>query len=247
MRRRVRDLLVTVFVLIGILLGLFGYFWFSGRSFHRRLKVVRVYFNDVAGLRVGDRVDVLGITKGKVVGLKLDGKKGVEVLVGLERDVPLTQDTRFAIRSLSYLGSDRYLAVTPGIGPDADETVVFQGVNEVLDLETTVARLDRILSEIDPDVLTEELRRTREDLLRIINSRLAGFDSGFVTTNKSLARLGTVLDSMVLLLNKESTAKKLLTSPELYDELLKTSRQLQELIADLKSHPERYFRLRIFK
>lgn len=247
MRRRVRDLLVTVFVLIGILLGIFGYFWFSGRSFHRRLKVVRVYFNDVAGLRVGDRVDVLGITKGKVVGLKLDVNKRVEVLVGLERDVPLTQDTRFAIRSLSYLGSDRYLAVTPGIGPDANESFVFQGVNEVLDLETTVARLDRILSEIDPEILTEELRRTREDLLRIINSRLAGFDSGFVTTNKSLARLGTVLDSMVLLLNKESTAKKLLTSPELYDELLKTSRQLQELIIDLRAHPERYFRLRIFK
>jgi len=247
MSRQLRDLLVTIFVLTGIVLGILGYFWFSGRSLHRRLKVVRVYFNDVAGLRVGDRVDVLGITKGKVVGLKLEGKKGVEVSVGLERDVPLTQDTRFAIRSLSYLGSDRYLAVTPGIGPDAKDNDVFDGVNEVLDLETTVARLNRILNELNPDILTEELRRTRDELLKVIASRLAGFDTGFANTNKSLIRLSNVIDSMVQLLNEESTAKKILTSPELYDELLKTNKQIQELIADLKAHPERYFRLRIFK
>lgn len=246
MSSRVRDLVVSFFVLAGIGLGIFGYFWFSGRSFHRRLKVVRVYFKDVAGLRVGDRVDVLGIRKGKILGLKLDGRKGIEVLVGLERDVPLTQDTRFAIRSLSYLGSDRYLAVTPGTGLDATETAVFQGVNEVLDLETTVTRLDRILSEINPEVLTVELRQTRDELLQMINTRLVALDSGFALTSKSLTRLSGVVDSMILLLNRESSAGKLLTSTEFYEELLTTSRQLKELITDLRAHPERYFRLRIF-
>ncbi|MGQ9678435.1 MAG: MlaD family protein [bacterium] len=246
MNRRWHDWVVTFFVFAGIGLVIFGYFWISGRSFNRRLKVVRVYFNDVSGLRVGDRIDVLGVTKGKIIGVKLDGRKGVEVLAGLEHDVPLTQDTRFAIRSLSYLGSDRYLTVTPGSGPNARANDVFQGTNEVLELETSLARLDRILTELNPEILTTEFRQTRNELLRIVNSRLNGLDSSFAVTGRSLSRLSNIVDSMIMILNRESSAGKFLTSTEFYEELLITSRELKDLIIDLKTHPEKYFRLRIF-
>ncbi|MEO0070783.1 MAG: MlaD family protein [candidate division WOR-3 bacterium] len=245
MNRRVREILVTIFVLLGIFLGVFGYFWFGGRLFPQGRRLVKVYFSDVSGLRVGDRVDVLGITKGRIVELKLMGN-GVLVKLAIDRDVRLTENARFAIRSLSYLGSDRYLTVTPGEGAVVADTFTFNGVNEVLDLESTFLRLDRLLGGIDPALLSAELRHTRDELLRLVNSRLRGLDSGFGVTAANIQRLSIILDTLTQLLGKESTAKKLLSSPELYEELLKTNRQLQEFITDIKAHPERYFRLKLF-
>ncbi|MEO0005701.1 MAG: MlaD family protein [candidate division WOR-3 bacterium] len=246
MNRRIRDFVVTLFVIFGVFLGIFAYFWFSGRMGTRYKKFVTVYFPDVSGLKTGDRVEVLGITKGRIAGMKLEDKR-VKVLVALSGDVLLRRDARFAVRSLSYLGSDRYLTVHPGYGEVADDTTTFSGFNEVLDLETTFLRLDRLLTAIDPEDLIQELRSMRAELFGLINQRLRGMDSGFVITSASIERMAGVVDSLTRLLNQESTARKLLTSAELYDELLKTSRQLQGLMADIKEHPENYFRLRIFR
>lgn len=247
MNRRIREFVVTLFVIFGVFLGVFACFWFSGRMRARYKKVVTVYFPDVSGLKTGDRVDVLGITKGRVVGMKLDGERGVKVLVAFTGDVVLKQDARFAVRSLSYLGSDRYLTVHPGYSEVAEDTTQFSGFNEVLDLETTFLRLDRLLTAIEPEDLTRELRQMRAELLGLITQRLRGMDSGFVITSASIERLARVVDSLTVMLNQESTARKLLTSSELYEELIKTSRQLQELMADIKEHPENYFRLRLFR
>lgn len=247
MNWRIRDFVVTLFVIFGVFLGIFAYFWFSGRVGTRYKKIVTVYFPDVSGLKTGDRVDVLGITKGRVAGMELEEGKGVKVLVALTNDVVLKKDARFAVRSLSYLGSDRYLTVHPGYGELADGTARFYGFNEVLDLETTFLRLDRLLTAINPEDLTKELRSMRAELLGLITQRLRGMDSGFIITSTSIERLAGVVDSLTRMLNQESTARKLLTSPELYEELIKTSRQLQELMADIKQHPENYFRLRLFR
>ncbi len=245
MNPKLRDLLVTIFVLVGVLLAVFGYFWFTGRSFQKNTWVVSVYFKDVAGLRAGDRVDVFGVTKGKVAELKLLDN-GVLVKLVLEKDVKLTRDTRFAIRSLSYLGSDRYLMVTPGTGAAATDTTVFQGSTEVLDLEAALLRLDELLRQINPEDLTEEMRRTKDELISILDRRLRALDSGFVLTSRNMQQLSTILDSLSGMLEGESTARKILTSPELYEELLTATRQLKNLIDDIKSHPERYFRLRLW-
>ncbi|MGQ9707948.1 MAG: MlaD family protein [bacterium] len=247
MNRRVRDTIVSLFVIFGIFLAIFAYFWFSGRLGTRFRQVVRVYFPDVSGLKVGDRVDVLGITKGKVAGMRFTQGSGVMVLVALDSDVRLHRSARFAIRSLSYLGSDRYLTVNPGTGQEAEDTTTFYGVNEVLDLETTFLQLNRLFTELDPEDLSAELRQTREELIRLVSLRLRGFDSGFAVTSASIERLTVVVDSLARMLNQESTARKLLTSPELYEELIKTSRQLQELMAEIREHPERFFRLRFFR
>jgi ABC-type transporter Mla subunit MlaD len=242
-----RDTIVSLFLISGILMTIFACFWFSGRIGNRFKKVVPVHFPDVSGLKVGDRVDVLGITKGRVAGMRFDQTGGVLVLVALDRDVLLYRNARFAIRSLSYLGSDRYLTVDPGSGQKADDTTVFTGVNEVLNLETTFIRLDQLLQNINPENLIAEFRQTRDQLIRLINLRLAAIDSGFTITSVNIERLTTTIDSLTNLLNYESTARKLLTSPELYQEIIKTTRQMQELITELKKHPEKIFRFRLFR
>lgn len=246
MNKWVRDLLVSAFVVFGILVAIFGYFWFSGKWGRNYKQMVTVYFNEISGLKPGDRVDVLGVTKGKVAATVLTGDNRVRVQVALAPDIRLHKDARFAIRSLSYLGSDRYLSVNPGSGEPADDTTVFLGTNEALDLETTFLKLDRLISILRLDSLNIVLNQTRSEIMDLINHRLRSLDSGFATANRNFERLAVLVDSMILVLGRESTAKKLLTSPELYDELLKTSRELQGLIRDIHKRPERYFRLRLF-
>jgi len=243
MSRRIREVLVGLFVLGGIALAVFAFAWFSGRLVQSHRRLVSVYFRDAAGLRTGDPVSVLGIDKGKVAGLALESGR-VRATVAMDRDVALAVDTKFAIRSVSYLGSDRYVMVVPGTGSLAPTGHRFQGANEALDLEETFLRLDRLLSSLDPTELTGELKSLRDELMETVRSQLTGFNTSFSSASVELTRLSARLDTLVQSISRESSAGKLLSSSELYDEVRKTNSELQSLVKDIKENPERYLRLR---
>ncbi|MEO0080511.1 MAG: MlaD family protein [candidate division WOR-3 bacterium] len=245
MSRRLTEVVVTLFVLAGIGLAVFAYFWFSGRLVAGRRQIVRVYFDDVTGLRLGDPVDVLGITKGKVKAITLEGNR-VRVDAAIDQDVVLTADTRFAIRSVSYLGSDRFLMVTPGTGAPVGRGAVFNGENQALDLEATFLKVDKILQSLDPTALGDELRATRDELLKIVRRQFTSLDTGITTMCSELRRLGDGFDQLSARLDSSPTLRRLIGSAELYDEVRETNRQLQALITDFKARPERYIRLRLF-
>ncbi|UCG43454.1 MAG: MCE family protein [candidate division WOR-3 bacterium] len=252
MKRRVRESLVVVFVLLGIALAVFSYFWFSGRAERRARQTVAVYFDDVTGLRVGDPVEVQGLPKGKVTAMELDRTR-IKCRAAIDKDVGLTQDTRFAIRSVSYLGSDRYLMVTLGTGPRVGAGQAFEGHNEALDLEETFLRLDKVLKDIDPEQLADDLRQAGGDLMKEVKTeldrlgtRLDRFNAAFLMTADELAGLADGLDSLSALLEPGSTAGKLLSTSELYDDVRATNKQLQELIADVMANPKRYFKISLF-
>lgn len=243
MNRRIRDAVVAAFILGGIGLAVFAYFWFSGRVTARNRRVYTITFRDVAGLKVGDPVQILGIEKGKVSRIDLAGDH-VEVRVVLDRDFQPTLDTRFAVRSISYLGGDRYLMVTPGDSVPAAPSHVFRGVNESLELETTFLKLDRLLTELNPTELSGQLSKSADDLVGTIRTELAHVRSDFSGTAGNLNRLAARLDTFVQLIDTGSTAGKLVRSDSLYDEVRQTNNQLKELIADIKAHPDKYVKVR---
>ena len=243
MNRRIRDAIVAVFVLGGIGLAIFAYAWFSGRIENRRRSVYTVAFSDVAGLKVGDPVQVLGIEKGKVTRIELV-KGHVEVRVELEKDFHPPVDTRFAVRSISYLGGDRYLMVTPGESAVAAPGHVFQGHNEALELETTFLKLDRLLTELNPTELSGQLSKSADELVGTIRVELANARADFSGTAGSLSRLAARIDTFVQLIDTSSTAGKLVRSNQLYDEVRQTNNELKGLIADVKAHPDKYVKVR---
>lgn len=73
---------------------------------------------DAAGIRTGDEVRVAGITVGEVVDVAAHRDR-VHVDFRLDRDVPLTEDTRSEVKLATLLGM-RYLALTPGKGSRLD-------------------------------------------------------------------------------------------------------------------------------
>lgn len=252
MRRRAREALVVVFVLAGLALGLFGYFWFSGRLELAGRDEYAVFFSDVTGLRVGDPVEVMGIPKGRVAEIALDGTE-VRCRVSIDRDVDLTEDTHFAIRSVSYLGSDRYLMVTLGSGLKVAAGHAFGGRNEALDLEETFLRLDRMLDSLDLGAVAGEVRAAIEEIMATVRVQLAGFGvkvdrfaQSFEGTSEGLVHLSRGLDSLSAMLSPGSTVGRLLQSDELYEGVLETNRQVQELILDVRENPRRYFKLSLF-
>lgn len=252
MRRNVRDGLAVAFVLAGIALAVFAWFWFSGRIEHGRRRTVVVHFADVTGLRTGDPVEVLGLPSGRVGKLALEHKR-VRAEILLDHEVVLTTDTRFAIRSVSYLGSDRCIMVTLGQGPEAPDNHAFEGVNEALDLEETFLRVDRMMERLDPERLTDELRKAARDILDAVskelgklNAGLAGLNRGFTGTATELTAMTARIDSLTRLFDRSSTAGRILSSDELYEELRETNAELRSLLGDVRQNPRRYFRFSVF-
>jgi len=243
MSRRIRDVIVTAFVLGGIGLAIFAYIWFSGRITSHNRGAYTVMFRDVAGLKVGDPVQVLGIEKGRVSKIDLAGDH-VKVEVVLDRDFTPTLDTRFAVRSISYLGGDRYLMVTPGDSGPATRDHVFHGINESLELETTFLKLDRLLTELNPTELSGSLSKSAGDLVSTIRTELANVTSDFSSTAGNLNRLAARLDTFVRLIDTSSTAGKLVRSDSLYDEVRQTNVALKGLITDIKAHPDKYVKVK---
>jgi ABC-type transporter Mla subunit MlaD len=243
MNRRIRDVLVAAFVLGGIGLAAFAYFWFSSHVTARGRHTYTVTFPDVAGLKVGDPVQVLGIEKGRVTRIGL-ARNHVEVQVMLDRDFQPTTDTRFAVRSVSYLGGDRYLMVTPGDSGPAAPGHLFQGINESLELETTFLKLDRLLTELNPTELSGQLSKSASDLVAVIRTELANATGDFSSTAGNLSRLAARLDTFVQFIDTSSTAGKLVRSNQLYEEVRQTNAELKGLIADIKAHPDKYVKVK---
>ncbi len=240
MRRRIREIVVALFILGGLAAAVFGYFWFSGRIQNTNRQQVTVHFGGVAGLRAGDPVQVLGIEKGRVRSVTLEGSR-VRVVAALDPDVALTEDTRFGIRSMSYLGSDRYLLVEPGSGPRAGPGRVFEGRNEALDLEETFLRLDSLLYALDPSQLTTQLGTLKDELAGLVRSEAGHLSGNVARVAVSLEQISGKVDSLV---DPNSTAGRLAGSSELYDELRQTNAELKALIEDIKTNPERYVKVR---
>jgi phospholipid/cholesterol/gamma-HCH transport system substrate-binding protein len=243
MSRRIRDVIVAAFVLGGIGLAIFAYVWFSGRMTGRNRHVYTVTFRDVAGLKTGDPVQILGIEKGRVTKIALAGDH-VEVEVVLDPDFQPTLDTRFAVRSISYLGGDRYLMVTPGDSGPAAPGHVFRGVNESLELETTFLKLDRLLTELNPTELSGALSKSAGDLVSIIRTELANFRADLMGATGNLNALAARLDTFIQLVDANSTAGKLIRSDSLYYEVRQTNTELKGLISDIKAHPDRYVKVK---
>lgn len=242
MNRRVRDSLVGLLLLFGAALAVWAYLWFSGRIERGHKRAVTVHFGDVSGLRVGDPVQVRGLERGQVAAVALDSN-GVRVIVALDRDVRLTDSARFAIRSISYLGGDRYMMVAPGTGPATARTV-FEGRNEALDLEETFLKLDRLLAGADMNKLTDELARARDELMSMLHVSIGGVTNDFARLTSDISRIADHVDTLSARLNNESTVSKLASSTELYEELRTTNARLQELVTDIQAHPERYVKVR---
>jgi phospholipid/cholesterol/gamma-HCH transport system substrate-binding protein len=103
---------VGVIIVLGLCILFGSLYWLQGRRIERNAHRIKVSFQDVGTLAIGDRVTVSGVQKGKVDGLALTSS-GVDVELLLYNDVILNRDASFVIRNLGLMG-ERFVAVLPG-------------------------------------------------------------------------------------------------------------------------------------
>ena len=242
MTRGLREGLVGVFVIAGVLVFIALYTWLSGRISLRNTYDIKVYFQDVEGLRVGDPVLVFGMEKGKVKSMKIDGDL-VLVVLAMNEGIVLPEDTRIAIRSVSYIGADKYVKVTPGKGENVPE--VYYGSSGSLELEALASQLDSLVAtfgKIEIPDLDKAIKGLSDDISRNLD-RLSAMIKGPV---EKVDVLITRLDSLSMLVKGDGTVGKMLKSDELYEELRQTNLALKTLIEDINQNPKKYLQIKVF-
>lgn len=238
---------VIMFVVVIILIIIFSYLYLSGQFPKKPGYKVNVYFKEVSELKKGSLVVVRGLEKGKVNSIDLtDDNQMVRVQITIDKDVKLTEDTKFAIRSLSYFGTDRYLSVTPGIGNLASNTTKFYGTNEVIQLENFFIQFERLITRVESLPIEQNIQEIKAELYGKIDTLTKAFTYPIVDVARQIDFLVKRLDSLTVYLEQEGTVKKLMTSEELYQEIRDTNQKLKALLDDIKANPKKYFTVKIF-
>jgi len=103
---------VGAVILIGLVLLAASLYWLEQYHLTNNAKVLKVHFNDVGTLAIGDKVTVSGVRKGKVNEMLLE-KGGVEVELLVSTDVQLKRDAQVVIKNFGVMG-ERFVAIAPG-------------------------------------------------------------------------------------------------------------------------------------
>lgn len=139
----------------------------GGDNLFKRTYPFEVYFEDVAGLRVGDNVSVHGMTIGKVDDMQLDDG-WVRVRCALDREVVPRRGYRIEIVETSVLGG-RQLRIDTG---SSDESPMPEGVRLVgrppIDLMHEAGKtINEIRRALEDDGILEQLAEGSARLNRV--------------------------------------------------------------------------------
>ena len=242
MTRGLREGLVGVFVIVGVVMFIALYTWLSGKLSLSNTYDVKVYFEDVEGLRIGDPVLVYGIEKGKVKAMQIDGEQ-VLVILAMHRDVVLPEDTRMAIRAVSYIGADKYVKVTPGSSEKIPE--IYYGASGSLELELLASKFDSLITtfgKIEIPDLNQAVKRLSDD----VSNSMRRLSDMLKRPVDRIEIMVTRLDSLSMLVQGEGSVGKLLKSDELYEEMRATNQALKALIQDINENPKKYLQIKVF-
>lgn len=163
------EIRVGFFLILGVLILVFGVMWGRGVHLFSDAPRLTVRFDDVYGLEVGDPVVIRGIEQGKVSQVALQDQS---VLVTLQlNDVPALQsDLRVWIADRDLMGG-KQVTLDPGkSGRPHDPQTIIPGTQKgnlmtLLTLaETLVRRLDETVLMIQPVFASGQIESTLTDL-----------------------------------------------------------------------------------
>lgn len=241
-----RELTIEVIVGVFIVMILLGMSYFTiiigKHKFFQRTYFIEVVFQDVMGLKEGDRVVVRGMPVGKVQDLSLKNN-GVHVLAELEEKIDLRSDYVITIVTSSVLGG-RHLSVYEGSdeGDDICEDRILIG-QEPYDLMTDAAELMSALRENLAeeggvvDNLKSAVARLNEVMTRISEGegalgKLVASDSNiYEDLSSTVASLREFTKKME---SGEGTLGKLFTEDDLYNDLGSLASRVDNIVGKVE-------------
>lgn len=254
MNEKKKSFWAGLFLVLGLALLILGIVWVKEIGILKSTQKVLVSFPDVGGLRTGDPVDIAGVKKGKVAKLKLR-EYDVLVTLEIEKDVFLPEDSKIVMRNLSFLSGEKYIKIELGRSKNPyNPEKLFKGSYydefSIGNLTATLRRVNQVISKIDVESVSDAITKKIDEVfesskksLEVIGQHSSDIDS-LIT---ALHRISGNLDTLTTELKQgKGTLGKLLKEDKAYKEILSTNRELKALIQDIKAHPERYFKIKVF-
>ena len=126
MKKYSQEVIVGIFVLIGLFcigymtvkLGNISIFGDNANTYYAR-------FTSVAGLKVGNSVDMIGMEIGRVAGFRMDQKDQVAIVeLRVKEGIEIYEDAIASIKTAGLIG-EKYVSIDPG---GADERLKPGGI-----------------------------------------------------------------------------------------------------------------------
>jgi phospholipid/cholesterol/gamma-HCH transport system substrate-binding protein len=174
--QRKTEIKVGITVIIGLIIFLWIFSWAKNLSIHSSENFLKIKFENVSGLEIGDPVTVNGLRKGYVNNITIK-KQELIVEAAISKDVFLSEDAKFSIVMLDLMGGKK-IDISPGVSQaPIDFEKIHQGVFQA-DIPSVMALLGTV-----QDDLVASLRDIRVTLTSL-NKVMA--DDNFVDDIKKL-------------------------------------------------------------
>jgi len=164
MSERGNEVRVGVTITIAGIVLVLGVLWLGGVQFGNETYQFSIVFPEVAGLVVGDKVTVAGITSGEILSLELtNGKVLADIRLDQRTRIPV--DSRISVSTYGLIGA-KVIAIKPGqsreyIEPGQTVTGYYdQGLGDVVaEMGHALTEIRAVLSKADEAISDEETRR----------------------------------------------------------------------------------------
>ena len=265
MNNKSMNIKVGLLIVIVLVVFFVGQLWLNEFRVARSGYTVKVFFNDVSGLKLGDPVRVFGIKKGKVVKMEMTGG-GVLVSLWIEKDIVLKEDVKVSIQDVAMISGTKTIVLDPGRSDKIwDKDKIIQGEPNfgmsTLEVGTLASQFEDLVKAIKIGVaegklnlveaeralksINSILQENRGSIKKLISSSSDDADSLKITLkrlNKTLSDLNKVLEKVN---KKEGTLGKLIYDDSLYNELLDLTKEVKKTIKDFRENPKRYINIKV--
>lgn len=144
---RKTQLKVGIFTVLILAILVLGYLWLSSRLSTQSRRDLRISFDEVMGLEIGDQVTYRGMEVGRVN--KIEAREhDILVTTRINTDVNLKQGARYIISDSSLMGGS-VLNITQGEGPGRVDTSQVQRGETPSGIMSAVNRATLALDEIN--------------------------------------------------------------------------------------------------
>jgi phospholipid/cholesterol/gamma-HCH transport system substrate-binding protein len=195
----------------------------------------------------------------------LMGKRQLEIMPGSGQNLINLKDVQYGDESSGLMDLVTNLNTTI-VTLDNLVSRFTQKDGLISNLESTVASSEEVVSNANQVILKNSesvtvvlhnLLKTSKELSNLLEQNKEAINKSFDLApevlgkmNKNLTSLEQITDNFVQISNKLNTGdgsvQRLMNDKEFYKTLLKTTQELDSLLIDVKAHPTRYFKVKVF-
>ncbi len=188
---RATEIKVGITVLLGLLVFIWVLGWAKNFTLSSSDNKVKVRFNKVSGLEIGNNVTVNGVRKGHVKDFIIAGSS-VIVTLSISNDVQLKKDAQFSLESTDLMGG-RKIEVNPGNSVEELNLFEVQHGNYITDIAGMISLFSDIQDKIS--IIANESVKTLQGINSLLGDEafVQGLRTSIVNLNNVTAKLDRVL------------------------------------------------------